>query len=127
MPKKWTLAELPFLVGLPIPCLDNKGRPVGQIVMQEWINRATAELTKCFGGATPSKSPAQNIVGRRVLYEKDQVLVLSGCASRKVFLAHRKRIESFAKRMGAAMNQYAVFVLAFSSESFLVIDEQAAR
>ena len=126
MPKPWKLAELPFLVGIPVPCLDNEGKQVPEALMQEWVGKAVIELTACFGGATPLKAPSRNVVGGRVLHEKDQMLVLSGCPSHADFLRKRRRIVEFAKRMGEAMSQYAVFVLAFASHSFLVIDEQRA-
>ena len=126
MPKQWKLAELPFLVGIPVPCLDNKGKRIPETLMQEWVGKAVVELTVCFGGATPLRAPSRNVVGGRVLHEKDQMLVLSGCPSPKDFLRQRSRITAFAKQMGEAMSQYAVFVLAFASHSFLVIDEQKA-
>ena len=33
MPKQWKLAELPFLVGIPVPCLDNKGKRIPETLM----------------------------------------------------------------------------------------------
>lgn len=36
------------------------------------------------------------------------------------FLANRDRIETFVTRMGEELNQDAVFVLAFDSDSFLI-------
>jgi len=43
-----------------------------------------------------------------------------GHFSREEFLAHRDRIEAFVARMGEDLNQDAVFVLAFDSDSFLI-------
>ncbi len=81
---------------------------------------AEKELTECFGGATAIPSPGTNIVGGKILYEKGQILVLSGCDDRKVFLAKRKRIRAFAERMGRDLHQKQAFVLAYPSESFLI-------
>jgi hypothetical protein len=59
-------------------------------------------------------------VGENVLFEKGQTLVLSGCDDRDEYLLKRDRIQEFAERMGVALNQYSVFVLAFPSDSFLL-------
>ena len=56
----------------------------------------------------------------KILYEAGQVLVVSACDSREEFLARRDRIEAFVARMGEELNQDAVFVLAFDSDSFLI-------
>ena len=45
---------------------------------------------------------------------------MSACDSREEFLANRNRIEAFVTRMGEELNQDAVFVLAFDSDSFLI-------
>lgn len=81
---------------------------------------AQQELTECFGGATAVPAPGTNIVGGKVLYEVGQTLVVSACESREEFLANRDRIEAFVTQMGEELNQDAVFVLAFDSDSFLI-------
>jgi hypothetical protein len=65
-------------------------------------------------------APGTNIVGGKVLYEAGQTLVVSACDSREDFLDRRDRIEGFVTRMGEDLNQDAVFVLAFDSDSFLI-------
>ncbi len=82
-------------------------------------------LTACFGGATPVPAPGTNVVqgsggGRATLLESGQVLVVSACESRAVFLRKSRRIETLAARMADRLRQEAVFVLAFPSDSFLV-------
>lgn len=65
-------------------------------------------------------APGTNIVGGKILYESGQTLVVSACDSRDEFLAKRERIEGFVTRMGDELNQNAVFVPAFDSDSFLI-------
>jgi hypothetical protein len=109
-----------YLVGIPIPYLDRRGKRLRPALVRTWIEKAAVELTGCFGGATPVPAPGVNVVDGKVLYEKGQILVLSACGSREVFLPHRERIAAQAERMGEALDQDAVFVLAFPSDSFLI-------
>ena len=111
---------MPYLVGIPIPYLDRSGKRLRPSRVKSWIKKAALELTDCFGGATPVPAPGVNIVGGQVLYEKGQVLVLSACESREAFLPYREKIAVFAERMGEALDQDAVFLLAFSSDSLLI-------
>jgi len=53
--------------------------------------------------------------------------VVSACDSRAEFLAHRDRIEAFVTRMGEDLDQDAVFVLAFDSDSFLIELEEGGE
>lgn len=109
-----------YLVGIPVPFLDRNGRKLDRRQTRRWTRAALDELTSCFGGATPHAAAATNIVGGKVLYEEGQVLVLSGCDSRDEFLPYRARIQAFVERMGVALNQHSVFVLAYASDSFLI-------
>ena len=81
---------------------------------------AELELSECFGGATLVPSPGINILGGKVLYGKWQTLVMSACGDRDEFLAKRDRIQTFADGMAEALNQESVFVLAFSSDFFMI-------
>ena len=56
----------------------------------------------------------------KILYETGQKLVLSACDDRNKFLEKRMRIRSFVEEMAAVLDQEAVFVLAFRSDSFLI-------
>lgn len=117
--------ELTYMVGIPIPYLDRRGNPLAKREIQRWRQKAERLLTDCFGGVTPLSAPGLNMVrepggGKLTLFEKGQVLLLSGCANRQAFLVHRDRIENFVKRMGQALDQQDVFVLAFESDSFLI-------
>lgn len=112
--------EKRYLVGIPIPYLDRNGRKLKALATTKWTRMAQAELTECFGGSTPIPAPSTNIVGGKVLYEKGQTLVLSACNDRDEFLAKRDRIRAFVERMGVALHQQSVFVLAVPSDSFLV-------
>lgn len=119
------ILEKRYLVGIPIPALDQRGRRLRAAEIDRWKKKALRELTACFGGATPIPAPGVNVVegpARKplTLYEERQVLVLSGCASREEFLAVRQRIARFAGDMAEALRQQAVFVLAFPSDSFLL-------
>ena len=112
--------EMSYLVGIPIPYLDRRGKKLRPAQVKSWIEKVAVELTGCFGGATPVPAPGVNIVDGKVLYEKGQILVLSSCPGREDFLPHRERIASLAERMGEALDQDAVFVLAFPSDSLLI-------
>lgn len=126
MRKRPKVLSKPYLVGIPVPYLDRHGRKLDRRQTEAWTGAALVELTECFGGATPQIAGATNIVEGKILYEERQTLVLSGCDSRDDFLRHRERIKAFANEMGRALNQYAVFVLAYRSDSFL-IELQATR
>ena len=53
-------------------------------------------------------------------YEEEQILVVSACSNRGEFLVKRDRIQAFAERMGKALDQESVLVLACPSDSFLI-------
>jgi len=109
-----------YLVAIPIPALDRRGRRLKAGRIREWVRLAGEELTACFGGATPILAPGTNVVGGKVLYERGQVLVVSGCDNRSDFLDKKDRIAIFAERMGEELDQESVFVLAFDSDSLLI-------
>jgi len=126
---KAKILEKRYLVGIPIPSLDRKGRPLRPAAADAWTRKALDELTACFGGATPVPAPGVNIVqdrsGKlRVLFEQGQTLVISACSSRAEFRSKRSRIRRFAEAMATALRQEAVCVLAFPSDSFLVVLEE---
>ena len=110
----------PYVVAVPIPSLDRHGNELNAPDVEHWVRLAQEDLTACFGGATAVRAPGTNIVAARVLYEAGQFLVMAGCDNRAQFLEQRERIQGFVERMGAALEQAAVFVLAFDSESFLI-------
>ena len=114
------LSEKRYLVATPMPFLDSNGKKLKRWKVKKWVRMAEKELTECFGGATPIPAPGTNIVGGKILYEKGQILVLSGCDSRNDFLAKRDRIQAFAERMGRELSQKQAFVLACPSASFLI-------
>ncbi len=112
--------EKPYVVAIPVPSLNRQGHELGPAEIQHWGKVAEKELTACFGGATSLRAPGTNIVGSKVLYEAGQFLVVAGCDNREQFLAKRQRIAAFVEGMGEALDQAAVFVLAFDSDSFLI-------
>jgi len=117
--------ELTYMVAIPIPYLDRRGNPLTKRKVLAWRQEAEQLLTECFGGVIPLPAPGLNQVrkpggGKLTLFEKGQILLLSGCTHRQAFLAHRDRIEQFVRRMGQALDQQDVFVLAFDSDSFLI-------
>jgi hypothetical protein len=114
------VVDKPYLVAIPVPSLDINGTPLERGDIDKWIKKTLDELTECFGGAMPIAAPGTNILDGRILYEKDQVVIVSACDSREEFLQNRDRIEAFAEEMRRDLRQYAVFVLAFPSDSFLV-------
>jgi len=64
--------------------------------------------------------PGTNILDGQIVYERGQILVCSACENRKEFLKHRDRLAAFVEAMGNDLNQEAVFLLAFPSDSFLI-------
>lgn len=109
-----------YVVAIPIPWLDRDGRKLRKARIDYWIRMTERELTECFGGATPIPSSGTNIVDGKILYEKGQILVHSACDKRSSFLEKRARIQAFVGRMGKDLDQWAVFVLAYPSDSFLL-------
>jgi hypothetical protein len=120
----WKLKK--YLVAIPVPFLDDRGRKLKRRQMQMWVRLVEQELTECFGGATPIASPGTNIIEGQILYEQGQTLILSACDNRREFLKKRDRIAALVERMGNDLNQHAVFVLAFPSDSFLIEIEKAS-
>lgn len=114
------VVEKPYLVAIPIPSLDNRGAPLGRDEIEKWIKKTLEELTECFGGASPIAAPGTNMLDGQILYEQDQVIVVSACDSADEFRRHRSRIEAFAEVLGRALRQHSVCVLAVPSDSFLV-------
>jgi hypothetical protein len=114
-------------VAIPLPWLDQRGRKLRKTRVDEWIRLTELELTDCFGGATPIPSSGTNIVGGKILYEKGQILVYSGCDSRNDFLEKHARIRAFVERMGRELDQKSVFVLACPSDSFLIEFETESK
>jgi hypothetical protein len=117
--------ELKYLIEIPIPYVDKKGRKLDSRRRKHWRRRLELLLTDCFGGFTPSRAPALNRVrtetGRWVtLSERGQVVLRSACADRKAFLHHRDRLVEFVVSMGEALNQAEVFVLAYPSDALLI-------
>jgi len=106
------LVRKKYLVGIPVPYLDRKGKRLDPSLVAKWMDAALAELTECFGGATPIPAAGVNIVPGKVLYEEGQTLAVAGCDNREAFLAKRDRIERFVERMGMVLKQHAVIVLA---------------
>ena len=114
------VVEKAYLVAIPVPSLDISGSPLDRGEIDKWVKKALNELTECFGGAMPMAAPGTNMLEGQILYEKDQVVVVSACDSREEFLQKRSRIEAFAKEMRRDLRQHSVFVLACPSDSFLV-------
>ncbi len=115
-----------YVVAIPIPFLDKGGKKLGRKLRQKWERKVQKELTECFGGALRYRSRGtfllpDPVTGKiRSYTEKGQVLIVSGCDDRDEFLAKRERLENLVVAMGKDLNQAAVFVLAFPSDSFLI-------
>lgn len=112
--------ELQYLVEIPIPYVDRRGRVLDRRKRLKWQRRIEAVLTESFGGFTPTKAPAMNRVQTAggswmTLTERGQVLLRSACSDRGAFLAHRDRLVELVVRMGEELNQADVFILAYDS------------
>jgi len=117
--------ELRYLVEIPIPYVDRRGRALDRRKRLRWQRRIEVVLTECFGGFTPAKAPAMNRVQTAggswmTLTEKGQVVLRSACSDRDAFLAHRERLVDLVVRMGEALAQADVFILAYDSDSLLI-------
>ena len=117
--------ELRYLVEIPIPYVDRRGRALDRRKRLRWQRRIEAVLTECFGGFTPAKAPAMNRVQTaggswRTLTERGQVVLRSACSDRDAFLAHRERLVNLVVRMGEDLAQADVFILAYDSDSMLI-------
>ena len=117
--------ELRYLVEIPIPYLDRRGRALDRRKRLRWQRRLETVLTECFGGFTPAKAPAMNRVQTAggawmTLTEKGQVVLRSACADRDAFLAHRERRADLVVGMGEDLDQADVFILAYDSDSLLI-------
>jgi len=109
-----------YLVAIPIPSLGRDGQRVKKANFEKWARTVQKELTECFGGATRMAAPGANLREGDLLYERDQVLVVSACDNRRAFLKKRSRIATLVRRMGEDLDQESVFVLACPSDSFLI-------
>ena len=122
---KGRVHELRYLVEIPIPYVDRRGRALDRRKRLRWQRRIGEVLTECFGGFTPAKAPAMNRVqaaggGWMVLTEKGQVVLRSACADRDAFLSHRDRLLDLVVSMGEDLDQADVFILAYASDSLLI-------
>src|SRR3990172_4271097 len=108
-----------YVVAIPIPSLDKKGKALVDQRREKWQRRVQTELTKCFGGAIRYQSPGTFLLpdretGRiRSYIEKGQTLVVSACNDPDEFLAKRDSIQKLIVAMGNGLNQASVFVLGF--------------
>jgi len=117
--------ELKYLIEVPIPDVDRRGRKLDHRRRSHWRRELEVLLTDCFGGFTPGKAPALNRVlaadGTWVtLSEKGQVVLRSACADRETFLQHRDRLVDLVVHMGEDLNQADVFILAYPSDSLSI-------
>src|SRR2546428_13157257 len=117
--------ELRYLVEIPIPSVDRRGRALDRRKRLRWRRRIEAVLTECFGGFTPAKAPAMNRVQRAggswmTLTERSQGVLRSACYDRDAFLAPRERLVGLVVRMGEELEQADVFILAYDSDSLLI-------
>ena len=122
---------LPFVVAIPIPRIDRSGRRLPVSRVTRWKEKALVFLGECFGGAIAIRSPGPyRHQDGTVVFDRGQWVVQAGCSGREAYLRHRPMIEGFAERMGNALDQEAVFVLASSiGESVLLFldDSEGAK
>src|SRR6266699_1714655 len=122
---KGRVHELRYLVEIPIPYVDRRGRALDRQKRLRWQRRSGEALTECFGGFTPAKAPAMNRVqaaggGWMVLTEKGQVVLRSACADRDAFLSNRDRLVDLIVCMGEDLDQADVFILTYDSDSLVI-------
>lgn len=117
--------ELRYLVEIPIPYVDRRGRALDRRKRLRWQRRIEVLLTECFDGFTPAKARAMNRVQKAdgswmTLTERGQVVLRSACSGRDAFLAQRERLVDLVVRMGEDLDQADVFILAYDSDSLLI-------
>jgi len=118
--------KLPYLVAIVMPSL---GRTVSQRLTKAQrsavVEMGLKRFEELFGGATHMRLSPGGIVrllDGTVLVDPNQSLVVSG-TTRTEFLRRRKEIERLALRLGEMCGQQSVAVLAFASDSFLLIQD----
>ncbi|MBI4738808.1 hypothetical protein HY772_04565 [Candidatus Woesearchaeota archaeon] len=118
------IQKLPYLVAIVIPSLGRKAEErLTKVERNAIIQMALKRFEELFGGATPMKIPPGGIVrltDGTVLVDHNQTLVVSG-TTRGEFLRWRKEVEHLALQVGEKLDQESVAVLAFASDSFLLI------
>lgn len=118
------IQKFSYLVAIVIPSL---GRTTEERLTKAQrnavIETALKRFEELFGGATLMRIPPGGIVrllDGTVLVDPKQTLVISG-TTRGEFLKWRKEIEQLALEVGERLDQESVAVLAFASDSFLLI------
>ena len=82
---------------------------------------ALKRFEELFSGATSmSSNGIVRLLDGTVLVDSNQTLVVSGTTHRE-FLRQHKKVEQLALRVGEMLDQESVAVLAFASDSFLLI------
>lgn len=106
--------ELPYVVAIPIPRLNWRGRKLPVSLVRLWKENTLRFFGECFGGAiaTRSAGPYRHQDGT-VVFDRGQWVVQAGCSSRGRYLRHRRQIEEFAEELGRALDQESMFVLAY--------------
>lgn len=114
--------ELPYIVAVPIPRVDRWGKLLPVTKVRLWKEDALRLLGECFGGAiaTRSAGPYRHQDGT-VVFDRGQWVVQAGCTSRDEYLIHRPAIEELAGDMGVALDQEAVFVLAYDRGDSVIL------
>lgn len=120
------IQKLPCLVAIVIPSLGRTAKErITKAQRNAVIQTALKRFKELFGGATPMSIPPGGIVrllDGTVLVDPDQTLVVSG-TTRSGFLRRRKEVGQLALQVGEMLNQESVAVIAFASDSFLLIRE----
>jgi hypothetical protein len=115
------ILKLPYLVAFVIPSLGRKkNQTLKKEKRQEAIEITLKELEGLFGGATTMESRGvTRMLDGTVLVDHEQTLVLTG-TTRKEFLSKKAAIEKVAVEVGKMLDQEAVAVLAYDSDSYIV-------
>lgn len=116
-----SILKLPYLVAVVMPSLGRKkNQTLKKKKRQEAIEITLKELERLFGGATTMESQGvTRMIDGTILVDHNQTLVLTG-TTRKEFLSRKAAVEKVAVEVGKMLNQEAVAVLAYDSDSFIV-------
>jgi hypothetical protein len=118
------IVTLRYLVAVPLPRLDRRGRRIGKVRQERARDRLMRAFGRWFGGATamPCAGTWQPLDDRTIMVDKGQIVVVSMTTKRQF----RRRRPALARLVGALadeLDQEAMAVISFpTAEGWIVFD-----
>ena len=108
--------RLPYVVAVPIPTKDSKGRRLPGKKVKKAEKRMLLGFRGFFGGAKSIPSPGvYKTLSGKVIVEKDEPLVISMTTKGK-YLKHKAKVETLIDSVGDDLNQESMAVIAFDGQ-----------